>query len=371
LSDRWSNKQNGIDQFRWFYPTDIPLYPTKTGCIMNDPIDVLITLAFTDELMKQISEVSPRLSVEKIVARKTEEVSDEVWKRVEILYTNRVLPKPEQAPHLRWIQFHWAGLDHALNDPILHREGINITSMSGASATQMAEHAVMMMLALGHHLPDIFAHQKRAEWPSGRWELFNPHELRGSTVGIVGYGSIGRQIARLLQVFGATVLATKRDVFHPEDTGYTREGLGDPGGDLVNRLYPPQALCSMLKECDYVVVTLPRTATTHGLLGAKELTALKPNAFLVDISRGEIVDHTALILLREHKIAGAALDVYPVEPLLADSPLWKLPNVILTPHIAGFSPHYDQRAADLFIQNLQRYLEELPLYNLLDLNLEY
>jgi phosphoglycerate dehydrogenase-like enzyme len=128
----------------------------------------------------------------------------------------------------------------------------------------------------------------------------------------------------------------------------------------------------MLKECDYVVVTLPRTATTHGLLGAKELTALKPNAFLVDISRGEIVDHTALIpLLREHKIAGAALDVYPVEPLLADSPLWKLPNVILTPHIAGFSPHYDQRAADLFIQNLQRYLEELPLYNLLDLNLEY
>jgi phosphoglycerate dehydrogenase-like enzyme len=249
---------------------------------------------------------------------------------------------------------------------------MTITSMSGASAPQMAEHAVMMMLALGHHIPDLFAHQKRSEWPSGRWELFNPLELRGSTVGIVGYGSIGRQIARIVQVFGATVLATKRDVFHPEDNGYMLEGLGDPGGDLVNRLYPPQALGSMLKKCDYVVVTLPRTTATRGLMGAKELAMLKPNAYLVDISRGEIVDHTALIaLLREHKIAGAALDVYPVEPLPADNPLWKLPNVILTPHIAGFSPHYDERAVSLFTQNLRFYLEGQPLYNQLDLKLEY
>ncbi|MFZ0531553.1 MAG: D-2-hydroxyacid dehydrogenase [Anaerolineales bacterium] len=339
---------------------------------MDDPIEVLITLAFTDELMKQISEVSQRLEVEKIVARKADEISDEVWKRVEVLYTNRVLPKPEQAPHLRWIQFHWAGLDHVLEEPILHREGMIITSMSGASAPQMAEHAVMMMLALGHHLPDVFAYQKKAEWPSGRWNLFSPHELRDSTVGIIGYGSIGRQIARLLQTFGATVLATKRDIMHPEDTGYTLEGLGDLGGDLVNRLYPPQALSSLLKECDYVVVALPRTTATRGLIGAKVLAAIKPGAYLVDISRGEIVEHNALIpLLREHKIAGAALDVFPAEPLPADSPLWKLPNVIITPHIAGFSPHYDERAVALFTQNIRRYLEDLPLYNRLDLTLEY
>jgi phosphoglycerate dehydrogenase-like enzyme len=339
---------------------------------MTDPIEVLITLAFSDELMKQISDVSPQLVVEKIVVRKAEDVGDDVWKRVEVLYTNRVLPRPEQAPHLRWIQFHWAGLDHALEEPILHREGMIITNISGASASQMAEHAIMMMLALGHHMPDIFTHQKKAEWPSGRWELFTPHELRGSTVGIVGYGSIGRQIARILQVFGATVLATKRDVLHPEDTGFIVEGLGDPSGDLVNRLYPPQAMCSMLKECDYVVVTLPRTTATVGLLGASELSSIKPNAFLVDISRGEIVDHTALLpLLREHKIAGAALDVFPNEPLPADSPLWKMPNVILTPHIAGFSPHYEQRAVDLFSQNLQRYLDGLQLYNRVDLMREY
>jgi phosphoglycerate dehydrogenase-like enzyme len=339
---------------------------------MDDPIEVLITLAFPDELMKQISGISPRVEVEKIVTRNPNEISDEVWKRVEVLYTNNVLPKPEQAPRLRWIQFHWSGLDHALEEPILHREGMSITSMSGASASQMAEHAVMMMLALGHHLPDVFALQKKAEWPSGRWNLFSPHELRGSTVGIIGYGSIGRQIARLLQTFGATVLATKRDILHPDDPGYTLEGLGDSGGDLVNRLYPPQALCSLLKECDYVVVTLPLTTATRGLLGAKELAAIKPGAFLVDISRGEIVDHNALIpLLREHKIAGSALDVFPVEPLPADSPLWKLPNVIITPHIAGFSPHYDERATALFTQNLRRYLDQLPLYNRLDMTLEY
>jgi phosphoglycerate dehydrogenase-like enzyme len=339
---------------------------------MDDPIEVLITLPFADELMKKITDVSPRIVLENIVARKADEINNEVWKKVEVLYTNRALPTPEQAPRLRWIQFHWAGLDHALEDPILQREGLNITSMSGASASQMAEHAVMMMLALGHHMSDLFAHQRKAEWPSGRWELFTPLELRGSTVGIVGYGSIGRQIARLLQTFGAKVLATKRDIRHPEDTGYTVDGLGDPAGDLVNRLYPPQALGSMLKECDYVVVTLPSTKETRGLLGVKELAAFKPGAYLVDISRGEIVDHNALIpLLREHKIAGAALDVFPVEPLPADSPLWKLPNVIITPHIAGFSPQYDERAAELFAQNLHRYLEELPLYNLLDLSLEY
>ncbi len=338
----------------------------------DEPIDVIITLAFNDELLNQIAEVSPRLSVEKIVARKVEEINDEAWNKVEVLYTNRILPAPEQAPNLRWIQFHWSGVDHALDEPILQREGISVTNVSGASASQMAEHAVMMMLALGHRLPETYTFQKKAEWPSGRWDLFSPKELRGSTVGIIGYGSIGRQIGRLLQTLGATVLATKRDILHPEDTGYTLEGLGDPDGDLVNRLYPPQALHSMLGECDFVVVTLPRTRFTRGLLGSKELGAFKPGAYLVDISRGEIIDHTALIpLLRERKIAGAALDVFPVEPLPADSPLWKLPNVIITPHIAGFSAHYDERAVALFIQNLKRYLDELPLYNRLDLSLEY
>jgi phosphoglycerate dehydrogenase-like enzyme len=331
---------------------------------MSNTIEVLITLPFTDKMIEQITEVSPRLKIELINSRKAEDISHEVWERTEVLYTASVLPAPEQVPHLNWIQFHWAGIDHALQAPILKKPDLIITNVSGTSATQTAEHVVMMLLALGHHLNEAINYQKRSEWPSGRWELFAPQELRGSTVGIVGYGSIGRQVARLLHAFGATVLAVKRDAMHPEDTGYTLEGLGDPAGDLVHRLYPPQALRSMLKECDFVVVTVPLTDETRGLLGAEELAVLKPSACLVDISRGWVIDHTALLpLLSERKIAGAALDVFPSEPLPADNPLWKLPNVILTPHIAGFSPHYDQRAATLFAENLSRYVAGLPLFN--------
>jgi phosphoglycerate dehydrogenase-like enzyme len=339
---------------------------------MSNAIEVLITLPFTDKMIEQITDVSPRVKIELANARKVEDIPPEVWERTEVLYTAFILPTSEQAPHLKWIQFHWSGIDHALNAPILKRPDLLITNLSGTSAPQMAEHAVMMLLALGHHLAEAFDYQKRAEWPGGRWERFAPKELRGSTVGIIGYGSIGRQITRLLQAFGVTVLATKRDAMHPEDTGYIIEGLGDPAGDLVHRLYPPQALRSMLKECDFVVVTVPLTKETRNLLGAEELAVLKPTACLVDISRGGVIDHAALLpLLRERKIAGAALDVFPTEPLPEDNPLWKLPNVILTPHIAGFSPHYDQRATVLFAENLRRYIAGLPLYNRFNPEKEY
>jgi phosphoglycerate dehydrogenase-like enzyme len=159
---------------------------------------------------------------------------------------------------------------------------------------------------------------------------------------------------------------------HPEDTGYIPEGLGDPNGDYVHRLYPPQAIHSMLKECDFVIVTIPLTPTTRNLLGPTELAVLKPTAYLVDIGRGGVIDQAALIAaLREHKLAGAALDVFPEEPLPADNPLWKLPNVILTPHIAGYSSAYDARAVALFAENLTRYLAGLPLYNQINLEKGY
>lgn len=339
---------------------------------MSDTVEVLITMNFGDELVKQLSEISPRLHIQVMVANQSQDIPAELWERVEVLYTNRVLPAPEEAPRLQWIQLHWAGADHAVEAPVLSKPGLQATTLSGTSASQMAEHAVMMMLALGHRLPDAFALQKRGEWPDERWKRFSPKELRDSTVGIVGYGSIGRQIARLLSAFGAQVLATKRDAMHPADTGYVPEGQGDPTGDLVQRLYPPQALKSMLKMCDFVVVCTPLSPETRNLLGGDELAALKPGAYLVGLSRGGVIDHNALLpLLRDQKIGGAALDVFPTEPLPADSPFWKLPNVIITPHVAGFSPHYDERAVVLFSENLQRYLSGLPLYNRINLERKY
>jgi phosphoglycerate dehydrogenase-like enzyme len=335
---------------------------------MSEYVEALITIPFADHLVSQLNNISPRLRLAVVRTRKVEEIPTEVLERAEVLYTNVVLPIPDQVPNLRWLQFHWTGIDHAINHPLLQKPGLVITNLSGVGSSQMAEYAVMTALALGHRLPDLIAHQRRSEWPKDRWERFSPLELRGSTVGIVGYGSIGRQIARLMHEFGPTLLATKRDVLHPADTDYVPEGMGDPEGNFIHRLYPPQALTSMLRECDFVIVTVPLTAETHDLIGAKELAVLKPTAFVIDLSRGGILDHAALYAaLRDQKLAGAALDVFPEEPLPSDSPLWKMPNVILTPHISGNTPYYDERAVAFFSENLHRYLAGLSLYNRVDI----
>jgi len=182
----------------------------------------------------------------------------------------------------------------------------------------------------------------------------------------------GRELARLLRALGSTVLATKRDVMHPADSGYMIPGLGDPGGDMFHRLYPSQAVKSMFKECDFVVVGLPATPETRGLIGAEELAALKPSAYLVNIARGGIVDQSALITaLQEKRLAGAALDVFTEEPLHANSPLWKMPNVIISPHIGGMSVNYNRRALDLFTENIKRYLTGSLLLNRYDVKKGY
>jgi phosphoglycerate dehydrogenase-like enzyme len=331
---------------------------------MNEPVDVLITVPLPESLVAKLQSVSLRLNIRQVKANKAEDISADMWATTEILYTARVTPSLEQAPNLRWIQFHYTGVDHVRDAAILRKPDLVVTTMSGASASQMGEYIMMMLLALGHRLPDLLDYQRRASWPKDRWERFSPQELRNSTVGIVGYGSIGRQAARLLFHFGATVLAAKRDLRHPEDQGYFVDGQGDPGGDYVHRLYPIEALRSMARECDFLVVAVPLTPQTRGMIDGEVLEAMKPTAYLVDISRGGIVEHAALVqALREHKLAGAALDVFPEEPLPADSPLWKLSNVIITPHISGITGQYDERAMQLFAENLHRYLSGETLLN--------
>lgn len=339
---------------------------------MSDIIEVLVTLPFSEEIIKRLENVSPRLKFRQIRASRVEEIPPETWAIVDVLYTDKLLPSPEQSPSLRWIQLHLAGVSHILEMPVLQRPNLMVTSLSGVSASKVAEYVVMMLLALGLRLPDLLSSQRKADWPSDRLERFKPLELRDSTVGIIGYGSIGRQVSRLLQPFRAKVLAVKRDVLHPADTGYTPDGWGDLDADLVWRLYPVEALRSMVKECDFVVVALPLTPATRGIVGASVFDAMKPGAYLIDVSRGGVVEHAALVdVLKEHKIAGAALDVFPKEPLATDSPLWKLPNVIITPHVAGITPHYDERAVELFIENLRRFLAGETLLNLYQPELGY
>jgi phosphoglycerate dehydrogenase-like enzyme len=150
---------------------------------MPDPIEVLLTVPFTEPLLSSLQEVSPRLRFTVQVARRAEEIPSEVWARTEVLYTDQVLPPAARAPNLRWIQFHFAGIDFAAQSPVLQKPGLIVTNLSGASATQVAEYVVMMILALGHHLPDLIANQAKAEWPRERFERFIPLELHHSTWG--------------------------------------------------------------------------------------------------------------------------------------------------------------------------------------------
>jgi phosphoglycerate dehydrogenase-like enzyme len=333
----------------------------------TEPIEVLITIPIADHLMEQIQGISPRLQVTLQPARKSKDISAATWAKIDVLYTLDILPEASQAPRLRWVQFYFAGIDHIIDLPLLQNPDIVMTTMSGAGTPQAAEFAVTMLLSLGHDLPTFVANQRKAEWNKAHWDAWSPRELRDSTVGIVGYGSVGREIARLLQPFNVRILATKRDVMHPHDIGYMPKGIGDPEGHFFTRLYPPQALKSMLKECDFVVITLPLSPGTENLIGKEELAAMKPSAFLVNVSRGRVIDTAALLsVLQEEKIAGAALDVFSEEPLPPNSPFWKLLNVFITPHVAGNSAHYDERANELFCENIQHYLKGITLLNRID-----
>ena len=337
--------------------------------IDSTPIEVLITFPFPEDILEELRAVSSRVN---ITAKKPENVPVEMWKHVEVLYAARQLPDPEMVPALKWYQSHFVGIESEWGAGILEKPGLIVTTMSGAAAPQVAEYTVAMMMALGHCLPDLMANQRVGGWPDRRWDRFEPLELRGSTVGILGYGSIGREVARLLQPFDVTILAAKRNVMQPEDHGFSLDGIGDPGGHFFTRLYPIAARRSMIGECDFVISTLPSTPETLGLIGKAELAAMKPTAMLVDVGRGGVIDPDALYTaLKEKKLGGAALDVFVEEPLPPESPFWKLPNVIITPHIAWTSPQYRQRAAKLFAENLRRYVNGEPLYNQYDADKGY
>ena len=332
---------------------------------MQDVV-VLSTLRFTDELLDKLRSVSPRLVVKQRTCQNAEEVEQALEDSVEVLYTVYLPANLSRALRLQWVQMHAAGVDHVLDHPIMKSDML-LTTASGIHATPIAEYVFASVLAFNRRVPRMLHYQSRREWPQGRWNLFASPELRGSTLGIVGYGSIGREVGRIARCFGMRVVATKRSVSQMRDVGYAVQGLGDREGVLLDEAFPPDRLSEMLSLCDYVVVAVPLTPETRKLIGEAELRAMKPSAYLVNISRGGTFDEGVLIrALQEGWIAGAGLDVFEEEPLSSDSPLYDLENVILSPHVAGFTLCYDERASDLFAENLRRYLEGEPLLNLVD-----
>lgn len=328
---------------------------------LNEPIHVVVAMDFSDTLMAQLKDVSPQLRVERFFPN----VPDKAWADAEILYTSSIFPDPAQAPRLRWIQLHTAGVNHALKEPLMSAEDVEVTTASGIHAAAMTEFCLGMMLAFNYKLPTMLDLKRKAEWAKDRHKTFAPVTLRGQTLGIVGYGAVGRELARAADQLGMKVLAIKRDVMRPADhESYAEPGTGDPEGDIPLRLYPPEALASMAHECDFLVVIVPLTAKTTHLVNEDVLKAMKKTAVLINVARGAVVDEDALIsALAAERIGGAALDVFEEEPLPPTSPLWNFDNVIISPHVAGNTANYHERAAALFMANLERYVDNRPLLN--------
>lgn len=328
-------------------------------------IEVLVTAAFPENLLDKLRAVSNEIKVEQFVGPNGRYPKDHST-NAEIFYTYGNLPNPEVAPNLRWVQLHSAGVNHVYDQPFWNSD-ISITTASGIHAPNMAQYSLTQILAWAHRVPTWFKVKQDGKWPKNRWDNYLPAELRGQTLGIVGYGSIGRELARLAKGFGMKILATKRDAKHTEDNGFVLPGTGDPQGNLPDRIYPGEATRSMVAECDYVVNTLPDTEKTHHLFDEDLFRTMKPTAFFVNVGRGGTVNENDLVrALKKGWIAGAGLDVFEEEPLPDDSPLWQLDNVILTPHVSGFTPEYDDRATDLFAENLRRYLRGKSLLNLVN-----
>ena len=330
----------------------------------SDLIQVLLAMDFDDEILSELRDLSPRLRVE----RHFPEVPPEAIAQTEVLYTSSYFPAPEQAPKLRWVQLHYAGMHSTLRHPVMQAEDIIVTSASGIHATNMAHYSLMMMLMFNYKMRRALDFQREARWVSDAREWFSPVDLEQQTVGIVGYGSIGRELARLCAAMGMTVLASKRDLSSTaEVNAYALPGTGDPAGEIPDRIYPAETAASMAQDCDYLVITAPLTAATHHLINDAVFDAMKPSAILINIARGPVVDEKALITaLSAGRIGGAALDVFEEEPLPASSPLWNLDNVIITPHIAGHTRDYHGKVVRVFKENLLRYLDNRPLLNQLD-----
>ncbi len=336
-------------------------------------MQVLMTLRFTEDQLNRVRAVSSQLEVVQRSVRDDWDPTDttRMFNGDEEIFYGFMPPRDLAAvPRLKWVQLHSAGINHLINNhhPILQTD-IRITTSSGIHDIPIGEFAIGLLLALARRVPRMERQQERAEWPQHKWEMFLGTELRGKTLGVVGYGSIGREAARIAkQGFAMRVLAlTRGGGTLRANRGYNIPGVGDPAGTLPDAWFAREQLRDLLAQSDFVLIALPLTNETRNLIGEQELRAMKPTAFIVNIARGGIIDETALVrALKENWIAGAGLDVFEKEPLPAESELWKLENALLAPHISGATPHYDDRAVDLFCENLRRYLRGDELLNLVN-----
>jgi len=305
---------------------------------------VLIYHPFNEVQLALIRAAAPEAEI--VVAATKEEAIREVVDAEAVLgfFPREVFLHGKQ---LRWAQSSSAGLDQVLFPELIDSEVI-VTNAAGTYATHGAEHAFALLLALTRGLHHAVRNQRER-----RWQREPLRELYGGTLGIIGAGGFGVEMAKRGQGFGMRVIAV--DPVRKERPA------------CFDELWGVDRLDDLLAQSDAVMIAAPRTPETEGLINAAALAKMKPTAYLINVSRGGIVDEAALAAaLNEGRLAGAGLDVCDVEPLPPDSPLWACENLILTPHVAGVSQHRHRRTAELFAENLRRYVAGEPLLNVVD-----
>lgn len=327
----------------------------------NDKINVLLVNKIEDEGLKKIASISPRINIlttahlwESSETAAGKDRDCDAGEFAELLAQAEVIlgwrPPPHvvaRAPRLKWFQTFLAGVDSILDKDLINSDVI-ITNTSGIHASQLTEITFNYMLMFMKSAPEYFQLKQER-----RWERHPLIKLQGKTLGIIGLGSIGRQMARVGKVFGMQVVATRRSA-----KKVTR-------ARNVDVVYPVEQLDQLLRESDFVVMVLPSTPLTHKMIGAKELHQMKPTAYLINVGRGNtLVEEDLIRALEEKWIAGAGLDCFATEPLPRESRLWTLPNVIMTPHVAGLVDNYVSSVVDLFCENLKLYVQGKKLFNI-------
>lgn len=318
--------------------------------VSNPPV-LLVTRTAWERIGDRVREFHTELGLAPAVVLLDDEhpVADADLARIEIAFFSGDCfpggPTPRRAaafmgvclrsPNLRWLHTASAGVD----SPVFQRfldAGVRITNSSGASATTIAHTVAMLMLALSRDLPGWTRAQSERRWVPRRHD-----ELTGAVLGVVGLGAIGQEVARVGEAFGMRVIGCRRT----------------PDGTEPHETWPLDRVGDLAAVADWLVLALPLAPETRGIVSAAVLDRMKPTAHIVNVGRGELVDEEALVAaLAGGRLAGAGLDVFAVEPLPADSALWDMPNVIITPHSSGFSLQSHDRAAERFVENLRRYL---------------
>jgi phosphoglycerate dehydrogenase-like enzyme len=325
---------------------------------------ILLDLPVEESLFHRLSEL-PGVYVHVVPPHEREEaIPSELLHGAQVLLSKMPPANFEEMIDLELIQLATVGYEYLRHLGLAER-AVRVCNARGLFDTAIAEWALAMMINLMRDVRRMLHNQDRAVWDrDARFQ----QEIRGRVVGLWGYGGIGRETARLAKAFGLTVHVMARSGVGPRRDTYVLPGTGDPQASLPDGVFGPGQELDFLSGLDFLVLALPHTQRTTGLLGARELQALPRTAFVLNPARGPIIDETALLTaLREGWIAGAALDTHFAYPLPPEHPLWRMRNVILTPHISGadHSRAFPARMGDLFAQNVERFLAGRPLLNLI------